>query len=171
MRWAQADALITAFIGIGTNVGDRKKHIEQAMRLLENPPNVKIIKSSALYVTEPIGYVGQDWFLNCVVEITTTIPPHELLYHCQAIEEQMGRTRTMMWGPRTIDLDILLYNDECIADDALVIPHPNMHKRRFVLVPLVEIAPDIIHPTLNKTVTDLLQNLKDTHKVDVYREC
>lgn len=168
---AGGDALITAFIGIGTNVGDRKKHIEQAMRLLENPPNVKIIKSSALYVTEPIGYVGQDWFLNCVVEITTTITPHELLYHCQAIEEQMGRTRTMMWGPRTIDLDILLYNDECIADDALVIPHPNMHKRRFVLVPLVEIAPDIIHPTLNKTVTDLLQNLKDTHKVDVYREC
>ncbi|MEK6583347.1 MAG: 2-amino-4-hydroxy-6-hydroxymethyldihydropteridine diphosphokinase, partial [Nitrospirota bacterium] len=103
--------MITAFIGIGTNVGDRKKHIEQAMRLLENPPNVKIIKSSALYVTEPIGYVGQDWFLNCVVEISTTIPPHELLYHCQAIEEKMGRTRTMMWGPRTIDLDILLYND------------------------------------------------------------
>ncbi len=165
------DALITAFIGIGTNIGDRRKQIEEAMRLLDTPPKIKIVKSSALYVTEPMGYVGQDWFLNCVVEINTTLLPHELLYHCQAIEDRMGRTRTMMWGPRSIDLDILLYNDETIADDELVIPHPNMHKRRFVLVPLVEIAPDIIHPTLNKTVTDLLKNLKDAHKVDLYREC
>lgn len=163
--------MINAFIGIGTNMGDRKKHIAEAIQLLEKQTDVKIIRTSALYVTEPIGYVGQDWFLNCVVEVMTALPPHELLSHCMAIEEQMGRTRTMQWGPRIIDLDILLYNDAVIDDDELTIPHPNMDKRRFVLVPLVEIAPDIIHPKLNKTVTDLLQHLKDTHKVDVYREC
>ncbi len=163
--------MIDAFIGIGTNLGDRKKHISEALERLGKRTDIKIIKSSSLYVTEPIGYVGQDWFLNCVVEVMTTMPPRELLKHCQSIEEHMGRTRTMQWGPRIIDLDILLYNDAVIEDEELTIPHPNMDKRRFVLIPLVEIAPDVIHPGINKTVTDLLKHLDDAHKVDVYREC
>ncbi len=163
--------MINAFIGIGTNLGDRKKHIAEALERLERRTDIKVIKSSSLYVTEPIGYVGQDWFLNCVVEVMTSMPPRELLSHCLSIEEQMGRTRTMQWGPRIIDLDILLYDDTVIEDDELTVPHPNMDKRRFVLVPIVEIAPDVIHPKLNKTVTDLLKNLKDAHKVDLYREC
>lgn len=166
-----AAVLINAFIGIGTNLGDRKKHIAEALERLERRTDIKVIKSSSLYVTEPIGYVGQDWFLNCVVEVMTSMPPRELLSHCLSIEEQMGRTRTMQWGPRIIDLDILLYDDTVIEDDELTVPHPNMDKRRFVLVPIVEIAPDVIHPKLNKTVTDLLKNLKDAHKVDLYREC
>ncbi len=166
-----ADILINAFIGIGTNLGDRKNHIAEAIQLLDNKTDINIIRSSSLYVTEPIGYVGQDWFLNCVVEIMTTLPPHDLLSHCLAIEDQMGRIRTMQWGPRIIDLDILLYSDSVIEDDELTIPHPNMDRRRFVLAPLVEIAPDVIHPKLNRTVADLLQHLNDTHKVDLYIEC
>ena|SRR3972149_3245201 len=163
--------LIEAFIGLGSNMGDRKTHIEEAVHLLDNPPDIKIEQSSALYVTEPIGYVGQDWFLNSVVKVITTLSPHDLLHHCQAIEDHMGRVRTMLWGPRIIDLDILLYGKEIIEDDELIIPHPNMHKRRFVLVPLVEIAPMALHSKLNKTAAELLRLLKDGHKVEVYREC
>lgn len=158
------------FIGLGSNIGDRKKNIEVAMRLLDAPPDIKVEKGSSLYTTEPIGYVGQDWFLNSVVEVSTLLSPKDLLHRCQAIEEQMGRVRTMLWGPRTIDLDILLYGEEIIEDDELIIPHPNMHKRGFVLVPLAEIAPEVIHPKLNKKASELLRQLKDGHKVEVYKE-
>ncbi len=159
------------FIGLGSNIGDRKKNISEAIRLLDNPPDITVEKKSSLYNTDPIGYVGQDWFLNSVVEIMTRLSPKDLLSRCQAIEEQMGRVRTMPWGPRIIDLDILLYGGEIIEDDALIIPHPHLHKRGFVLVPLAEIAPDILHPRLNKTAVELLRQIKDGHKVDVYREC
>ncbi len=162
--------MANVFIGLGSNIGDRKKNIAEAINLLSNSPDVKLEKTSSLYITEPIGYVGQDWFLNSVVEITTSLSPRDLLYQCQAIEEQMGRVRTMQWGPRIIDLDIILYGDEVIEDDELIIPHPNMHKRRFVLLPLVEIAPDVLHPKLNKTASELLQVLKDGHKVEVYTD-
>ncbi len=158
------------FIGLGSNIGDRKKNLEEAMRLLDTPPDIKVEKGSSLYTTEPIGYVGQDWFLNSVVEISTLLSPMDLLHRCQAIEEQMGRVRIMLWGPRTIDLDILLYGEEIVEDDELIIPHPNMHKRGFVLVPLAEIAPEVIHPKLNKKASELLRQLKDGHKVEVYKE-
>ncbi len=158
------------FIGLGTNIGDRKRNITEATNLLDNPPDIKVGKRSSLYSTEPIGYVGQDWFLNSVVEVLTQLSPKDLLSRCQMIEEQMGRVRTMLWGPRLIDLDILLYGDEIVENDDLIIPHPLMHKRRFVLVPLVEIAPDVLHPKLNKTVSELLHHLKDAHKVEVYRD-
>ena len=156
------------YIGLGSNIGDRKKNIAEALHLLDSPPEIKVDKSSSLYITEPIGYVGQDWFLNSVVEVATQLSPKDLLHRCQVIEEQMGRVRTMLWGPRIIDLDILLYGEEIIEDDELIIPHPSMHKRRFVLVPLVEVAPDVLHPKLNKTASELLQQLKDAHKVEVY---
>lgn len=159
------------FIGLGSNIGDRKKNILEAIRLLDNPPEITVEKKSSLYSTDPIGYVGQDWFLNSVVEIITRLSPKDLLSRCQSIEDQMGRVRTMPWGPRIIDLDILLYGGEIIEDDELIIPHPHLHKRGFVLVPLAEIAPDILHPGLNKTAVELLHQIKDGHKVDVYREC
>ena len=159
------------FISLGSNIGDRKKNILEAIRLLDNPPEITVEKKSSLYSTDPIGYVGQDWFLNAVVEIMTRLTPKELLDRCQAIEEQMGRVRTMPWGPRIIDLDILLYGGEVIEDNELIIPHPHMHTRGFVLVPLAEIAPDILHPKFNKTAVELLRQVKDGHKVDVYREC
>lgn len=159
------------FISLGSNIGDRKKNILEAIRLLDNPPDITVEKKSSLYSTDPIGYVGQDWFLNSVVEIITRLSPRDLLSRCQAIEEQMGRVRTMPWGPRIIDLDILLYGGEIIEDDELIIPHPHLHRRGFVLVPLAEIAPDILHPRLNKTAVELLHQIRDGHKVDVYREC
>lgn len=158
------------FIGLGSNIGDRKKNMEEAMRLLDTPPDIKVEKESSLYTTEPIGFVGQDWFLNSVIEVSTLLSPKALLHRCQAIEEQMGRVRTMLWGPRTIDLDILLYGEEIVEDDELIIPHPNMHKRGFVLVPFAEIAPEVIHPKLNKKASELLRQLKDGHKVEVYKD-
>ena len=159
------------FISLGSNIGDRKKNILEPIRLLDTPPDITVEKKSSLYSTDPIGYVGQDWFLNSVVEITTRLSPKDLLSRCQAIEEQMGRARTMPWGPRIIDLDLLLYGGETIEDNELIIPHPHLHKRGFVLVPLAEIAPDILHPKFNKTAVELLRQVKDGHKVDVYREC
>jgi len=157
------------YIGLGSNMGDKKKNIEEALRLLDNPPDLIIEKRSSLYSTEPIGYVGQDWFLNSVVEVSTLLSPGELLSRCQAIEEHMGRVRTMPWGPRIIDLDILLYGEEIVEEDGLIIPHPNMHRRGFVLLPLSEIAPEAVHPKLNKKVVELLRQLKDRHKVEIYR--
>lgn len=160
--------MTTAFISLGTNIGDRRKNIEQAIKLLEGTPDIKIIKKSSLYLTEPIGYVGQDSFLNSVIEVETGLSPDDLLHRCLSVEDQMGRVRTMFWGPRVIDLDLLLYNGEIVEDDELIIPHPLMHNRRFVLIPLVEIAPDVKHPKLNMTASELLLHIKDGHKVEKY---
>lgn len=160
--------MATVFISLGSNIGDRRKNIEQAINLLEGMPDITIEKRSSLYLTEPIGYVGQDFFLNSVIEVETGLSPDDLLHRCQVVEDQMGRVRTMLWGPRVIDLDLLLYNGEIVEDDELIIPHPLMHNRRFVLIPLVEIAPDVIHPKLKMTASELLLHIKDGHKVEKY---
>ncbi len=161
--------MTTAFISLGSNIGDRRKNIEQAIKLLEGTPDIKVSKKSSLYLTEPIGYVGQDSFFNSVIEVDTGLSPDDLLHRCQAVEDKMGRVRTMLWGPRIIDLDIILYNGEIVEDDELIIPHPLMHNRRFVLIPLVEIAPDVKHPKLNMTASELLLHIKDGHKVEKYK--
>lgn len=160
--------MATAYISLGSNIGDRSKSIEQAIELLEGSPDIKVTKKSSLYLTEPIGYVGQDFFLNSVIEVETGLSPDDLLHHCLSVEDTIGRVRTMLWGPRVIDLDILLYNGEIVEDDELIIPHPLMHNRRFVLVPLVEIAPHVMHPKLKMTASELLLHIKDGHKVEKY---
>lgn len=152
-----------AYIGIGSNVGDRKANCKKALELLADAG--RVIRVSSLYYTEPVGYKEQEDFINAVVSIETDLSARELLDACRAIEGRLGRKHTLRWGPRTIDLDILLYGDQMISQPHLVIPHPLMATRRFVLEPLVEIAPEVMHPVLHRTAEQLLRELKDISTV------
>jgi 2-amino-4-hydroxy-6-hydroxymethyldihydropteridine diphosphokinase len=154
---------VIAYIGIGSNVGDKKANCQRAIELLQEAD--KVLAVSSLYYTEPVGYQEQEDFINAVVALETERSPAGLLAQCLALEEQLGRKRTLRWGPRTIDLDILLYGEQVVNLPDLVIPHPQMAARKFVLVPLVEIAPDALHPVLKKTASQILQELKDTATV------
>ena len=116
---------------------------------------------SSIYETDPVGYVDQDAFLNIVVELETSLTPHELLKKCNEIEAELGRTREIHWGPRTVDLDILLYNEENMKTENLIIPHPRMTERGFVLIPLVEINPDLIEPRTNRSFMEFAHSLKE----------
>ena len=153
----------TAYIGLGSNLGDKKANCRKAIALLAK--SVRVVRVSSLYCTEPIGYTDQDEFVNAVVEIETGLSPDELLRQCRSIEDELGRVRTVRWGPRTIDVDILLYGTLMIETPELTIPHPLLHSRRFVLVPLCEIAPQAFHPKLRKTASDLLLDLQDRQRV------
>ena len=126
------------FLSIGTNIGDREENLKQAVRLLGQ--QFDIVSISSIYETAPVGYVDQPSFLNIAVHVKTLISPLDTLFACQAIENELGRVRDIRWGPRIIDLDILLYNHENIETDNLIVPHPRMYERAFVLVPLVEIT-------------------------------
>ncbi len=151
-RWRKA------YIGLGSNIGDREGHLNNALQLL-NDRQSKVVRVSGFYSTKPVGYTAQEDFLNCVAEINTLLTPPELLRFLQSIENRLKRERIIKWGPRTIDLDILLYDDTIIEEETLIIPHPRMHERLFVLVPLSEIAPNTIHPVLHKRVIDLKEEL------------
>lgn len=136
-----------AFIGIGSNQGDKIKNINNALGLLNNnKPEVALIKVASFYKTEPVGYLEQDWFINTVAEIETILAPRDLLKLLMFIEEKMGRRRAIRWGPRNIDLDILLYGALMVKEPELEIPHPRLTERAFVVVPLAEINPDMILP-------------------------
>lgn len=148
------------FIGLGSNIEPRGKYIQRALDLLAEIPQIRIEKVSSLYETLPEGPLkSQDKFLNGVVEILTSLGPFQLLDVLQQIEDRLGRKREIFWGPRTIDLDILLYEDKIISTDRLVVPHPLMHVRRFVMLPLAEIAPDVVHPILMMTARTILLSL------------
>lgn len=149
---------VTAYIGLGSNIGDREKNLDSAIDMLRETPCVKILQVSSYINTAPVGYTEQPDFLNAVVEINTTLKPDELLKACMDIEARLKRKRLIRWGPRTIDLDILLYGKQIINNENLIIPHPRMHEREFVLKPLSEIAPNAFHPILNKTVAEILKN-------------
>jgi|LGVF01.2.fsa_nt_gb dihydroneopterin aldolase/2-amino-4-hydroxy-6-hydroxymethyldihydropteridine diphosphokinase len=140
------------FIGIGSNLGDKQKNIDTALSLLKTTDGIIIHKQSTLIKTEPWGYKDQDSFLNGVIEIKTYLPPHELMTKLLAIETQLKRKREIHWGPRTMDLDIIFYDQLIQDDDFLILPHPFAHERSFVMTPLAEIAPNFIHPVLRKSM-------------------
>ena len=146
------------FLGLGSNLGDREKNIKEAVRRLEESGKARDIKISSLYQTEPEGVKNQPLFLNGVLEMETALPPRALLATLQALERQLGRGKSRKWGPRVIDLDILLYGDLTIKEEDLEIPHPLLAERSFVLIPFAELAPEILHPVLKKTISDLRKN-------------
>jgi 2-amino-4-hydroxy-6-hydroxymethyldihydropteridine diphosphokinase len=152
------------YLSLGSNLGEREKNLARAMDELERR-GVKILRRSSIYETEPVEIREQAWFLNCVIEAETDLPPQQLMNMLLEIELQLGRRRDVKYGPRTIDLDILLYADTIVNDARLTIPHPKMAERRFVLVPLVEIAPTALHPTLHRTIAELLAGCSDPAEV------
>ncbi len=154
---------VIAYIGLGSNIGDKTVNCQTAVECLAEAG--RIIGVSSFYYTEPVGYKEQEDFINAVAILETNRSPAELLSICHAIEDRLGRRRTVRWGPRTVDLDILLYGDLVVNRPDLVIPHPLMAVRRFVLAPLVEIAPAAMHPVLNKTMIQLLIELQTSHTV------
>ena len=159
-----------AYIGFGSNIGDRLTHIQNAIHALSKTEGITLQKISSVYKTDPVGYEAQAHFLNGVAAIQTDLPPLSLLHVLKDIETAIGRKHRIRWGPREIDLDILLYGDLCLQTEKLVIPHPEMHLRRFVLAPLAEIAPDLVHPVFQETIHVLLERLEDNKSV-LKKEC
>jgi len=155
--------IFEAYIGLGSNLGDRKQNIEKALELLGKTPKIKVCSVSKFYETAPVGFKDQPDFVNAAAKIETTLKPLKLLAVCQSIERRLKRVRTIRWGPRTIDIDILLYGDLITRSDKLILPHPEMHKREFVLKPLNDIAPGVVHPLSGKTVAELNEQLKTAH--------
>lgn len=152
-----------AYLSIGSNMGDRKAYLEAAIEELKKVETIREVRVSEIIETEPYGYTDQDKFLNAAIALETLETPKGLLSICHEIEKKGNRERKIHWGPRTIDLDILLYGDQVMHTETLTIPHPEMHKRKFVLEPLSEIAPYVKHPVLEKSVCMLLEDLEE-HK-------
>jgi 2-amino-4-hydroxy-6-hydroxymethyldihydropteridine diphosphokinase len=152
-----------AYISTGSNMGNRKGNLDFARRSLAMVGNV--LKSSSYFETEPVGFLDQPWFFNQAIELETQLTPSGLLSMCQSIERSCGRVRTFPNAPRTLDLDILLYGDVVINREELIIPHPRLPERRFVLEPLAQIAPDIMHPILKKSIKSLLDACRDPSRV------
>jgi 2-amino-4-hydroxy-6-hydroxymethyldihydropteridine diphosphokinase len=155
------------FIGLGSNLGNRRAHYKKALDLIAVLPKTRIVKCSSLYESEPIGE-AKNWYVNGVIEVETEFSPAQLLHRLQAIELAMGRKRTpetKRWASRKIDLDILLFDNYIVNSRSLKVPHPELHNRRFVLLPLSELAPHFTHPRLGATISELLVALKDHKRV------
>jgi 2-amino-4-hydroxy-6-hydroxymethyldihydropteridine diphosphokinase len=159
---------VIAFIGIGSNSGNPVDACREAVHRLSETRKVRLLRCSSFYRTEPIGPHDQPWFINAVAEIRTSLPPRGLFEALKGIERRMGRTEGPKWGPRLIDLDLLFYGQEVVAEGDLIIPHPELHRRRFVLVPLCELASYAVHPAFGVSVRGLMERLSDRGVVELY---
>jgi len=151
----------TAYIGIGSNLGDKLNNCRKSVEMTGRIPDTSVTAQSLFYRTEPVGVEGQDWYVNGVISLSTGLSAQDLLKNLLDIEQIMGRKRKKKWDSRTIDLDILLYGQEVIEEEDLTIPHPLMHLRRFVLEPMFQLAPDLIHPVLGKSMAGLLEDFRE----------
>ncbi len=158
------------FVAIGSNLGNRKANHMEAIERMNQIPHTRVVRQSSFYESEPHGD-AKNWFVNSVVELQTELSPEELLKKLLAIEEAMGRKRVKgkRWGSRVIDLDILFYENAILNKRNLKLPHPEIQNRRFVLMPLAELAPHFLHPVLGKTVSELLAGVKDPKRIRLYR--
>ena len=157
------------YIGIGSNLGNKRENYLEALARIAKIPETKIIKESSIYESEPLGD-SKEWYVNGAIEIETELTPEQLLVKLRNIERAMGRKKVRKrWGARIIDLDIVVFNCLKLEKKSLKIPHPEMHNRKFVLIPLSEIAPQVIHPALGASVSELLVGVKDNKKVSLMR--
>jgi len=157
---------IIAFVGIGSNLGNPVEACCEALGRVDRIPGIRLLRCSSLYRTSPLGPQDQPAFINAVAEIRTSLPPTRLLHALKGIEHSMGRSETEKWGPRVIDLDILFYGQEVLQEEGLVIPHPELHRRAFVLVPLGELASYLIHPAFGVSISGLMERLSDKGGVE-----
>ena len=150
-----------AYIGIGSNLGHKSARCREAIEHIDRTPGCRVKTKSSLYRTDPVGVQGQDWYVNGVIEVETRLSPDDLLKALLTIESNMGRKRKKKWEARIIDLDLLLYGDEVLEKRDLTVPHPLMHERRFVLIPMAQIAPQRVHPFMGKTMKELLEDFAE----------
>ena len=160
--------MATAYLSLGSNLGHREANIASALKMLGQ--EAWILKVSSLYETEPVGYKDQPWFLNCVCSVETDLSPQALLKFVKAIERKLGRREDIRFGPRLIDIDILFYNSLILEAPDLIIPHPRLVERAFVLLPLREIAPELVHPLLRATIEELWQKAENLEGIRFYSE-
>ncbi|OES45904.1 2-amino-4-hydroxy-6-hydroxymethyldihydropteridine diphosphokinase [Domibacillus iocasae] len=157
------------YLSLGTNIGDREAQLKEAVSLLNAQKELHVSAVSSIYETDPVGFTDQPSFFNIVIKAETTLEPHELLSVCVKIENELGRKRVVRWGPRTIDLDILLYNHDNIKSDSLIIPHPRMNERAFVLIPLAEIDAAIELPDTSLPLEQYVQNVQGKEGVKLWK--
>ncbi|MGM9927972.1 MAG: 2-amino-4-hydroxy-6-hydroxymethyldihydropteridine diphosphokinase [Bacillus sp. (in: firmicutes)] len=159
----------TAYLSLGSNLDDRLCYLRDAVKLLQEDEQIDVMSVSSVYETDPVGYTDQGNFLNIVVKVNTAYEAEELLAKCMNIEQTLGRKRIIRWGPRTVDLDILLYNQDNIETDDLSVPHPRMHERAFVIIPLLEIEPNIQLPAMNQPLQVVLEQLPEKEGVRLWK--
>lgn len=148
--------MVKVYLGLGSNMGDRAHQLQQAIQIIDRFQHIDVTSVSPIYETKPVGYTDQPQFLNLCIEIETTLKPQELLKRCLETEQALHRVRKIRWGPRTLDVDILLYGNEIIEEDNLIIPHPRMVERAFVLIPLNDIASKHIEPRSQRLIENLV---------------